>query len=95
MTDTWRVKRSIIIIIIIMSIFNIVLLTLRFTIQTEFSADSKSVYPRGRYASAVLATAVCLSVGVCHKSEFYQKGQNDSNWFWHGGFFHPSYGTVL
>ena len=44
--------------------------------------------PERRYASAVLAMALCPSGCVCHKSAFYRNGWTDRAGFCRGSFIH-------
>ena len=45
--------------------------------------------PARRYAGAVLAVTLCLSVSVHHKSIFCGSGRTDRAGFWHGCFIRP------
>ena len=51
--------------------------------------------PRDAMLARVLAMVACpclsVSVSVCHKSVFYQKGWTDQSGFWHRAFFDLSY----
>jgi len=63
------------------------------TVLAAFERVLYQLYRRDAMLALVLAMtlcpSVCLSVSVCHKSEFYRNGWTNRSGFLHGGFFRP------